>query len=79
MLWLDFEHLPLDKILDRLETSAVEPKLRSYSHISVDSQSAQLHSKTDIPVYTAKTEDGFKNYFKSQVLKARDAPALAIH
>lgn len=45
----------------------------------MDSGFAGLHSKTDTPVYTAKTEDGFKNGFESIVLKGRDTPALEVH
>lgn len=76
LLWLSFPHLPLDKVLDGLEKSAIEPSLRQYSHIPVGKWFAPLHSKPDIPVCTAKAEGGFKKNFESTFLKRRDTPVL---
>lgn len=64
----------LAKVLDGLETSAIKPRLRQYSHISVGNRFALLHSKTDIPVCTAKTDRGFKKDFESTFLKREDTP-----
>lgn len=70
LLWLGFAHIPLS-VFDKQETSLIEPTLRQYSHISVGNWLALLHSKTDIPVYTAKIDVGLKRLW-SHIFKEKE-------